>query len=533
VNLSSDEASPVLENPFFHRGPIRERRYFFGRTRETRQSLQMLCNSQCVSLVGPRHIGKTSFLLHLCDPEVLREHRVGDEHLFVYVDCQGLGDLNIARFYQLLWKEARSKFAERAKGECFAEAVSDFMEFRDAMIKIQDKGYRPAFLFDEFETVALNPNLNQDLFSDLRSLVPIVAYVTASKDSLYALTYTDRSVLSSPFFNIFDEIHLGFLKPGEAEEMVASMLGAMGQRGYFSENDLAFILEIGGYHPFFLQLAGYRLFEQKMAGEGLEAADYACVRQDFAEDAEAHFSYAWSNLTVNEREAVWLVSVGKGGQLGGGQKRRLEKKCILYGDTIFSSVFAEFVQLKMTEPETEEGLVEAKVAETAEEAADEVITHIDQAVLRPLEEIRGMLERFSFANPGILGNFEGFAVVEIADCQGNLVHPSREKSYTLSEGQSYELRVGIQSEVPLEGIFDHIRLTNGRDVDSVDFVVFLDCDSLRFEPDELEFAVGTKRAESTAKAARVVAHKGGHDLFIQIFQKNALVQVICLKLEIQ
>jgi hypothetical protein len=60
MDLPWSEASPVLKNPFFHRGPVRDRRYFFGRTRETRQVLEMLCNGQCVSIVGPRRIGKTS-----------------------------------------------------------------------------------------------------------------------------------------------------------------------------------------------------------------------------------------------------------------------------------------------------------------------------------------------------------------------------------------------------------------------------------------------------------------------------------------
>ena len=62
MSLLRNNGSPVLENPFFHRGPIRDRRYFFGRESETRRALQMLRQDQCVSIVGPRRIGKTSYL---------------------------------------------------------------------------------------------------------------------------------------------------------------------------------------------------------------------------------------------------------------------------------------------------------------------------------------------------------------------------------------------------------------------------------------------------------------------------------------
>ena len=64
----------MTENPFFHRGPVKSRGYFYGRTRETKRALQLLRNGQSVSIVGPRKIGKTSLLLHLMDESVLAAH---------------------------------------------------------------------------------------------------------------------------------------------------------------------------------------------------------------------------------------------------------------------------------------------------------------------------------------------------------------------------------------------------------------------------------------------------------------------------
>ena len=52
-------------NPFFHRGPIRQRDYFFDRQHELGQALGLLRSLQNVALVGQRRIGKTSILLQL------------------------------------------------------------------------------------------------------------------------------------------------------------------------------------------------------------------------------------------------------------------------------------------------------------------------------------------------------------------------------------------------------------------------------------------------------------------------------------
>ena len=50
-------------NPFFHRGPVRDRVYFFGREPETRQVLSLLSNGQSISLVGQRRRGRTQLQL--------------------------------------------------------------------------------------------------------------------------------------------------------------------------------------------------------------------------------------------------------------------------------------------------------------------------------------------------------------------------------------------------------------------------------------------------------------------------------------
>ncbi len=54
-----------IDNPFYHRGAIRQAEHFHGRTAVSTQILELLHNGQSVSLIGPRRIGKSSLLLHL------------------------------------------------------------------------------------------------------------------------------------------------------------------------------------------------------------------------------------------------------------------------------------------------------------------------------------------------------------------------------------------------------------------------------------------------------------------------------------
>ena len=346
MNLPKNEASSVLKNPFYHRGPIRDHCYFFGRTKETRQALQMLDENQCISVVGPRRIGKTSFLFHLCDPEVRKEYGIGDEHLFVYVDCQGLEDLDRLQFYRWLWKEAKKSFGERGEGEGWAQSISNFNDLRDAMEMVQNRGYRPIFLFDEFESLAMSKNMDQALFSSLRNLSEgfQVTYATASQMPVQELEYYDNSTLGSPFFNNFQNVPLNLLEPGEAREMVLNLTEMIGRESYFLEEDLSFAFAVAGYHPFFLQVACYHLFERKTERGGLTAEDYEAVRQRYVEDVERYFYHIWNHSAADEQESMRLICEGKVSDLSAEKKQQLESKCVLYGDALFSSAFTEFVR---------------------------------------------------------------------------------------------------------------------------------------------------------------------------------------------
>ena len=81
-----------MNNPYLSRGPVRDPEMLFGRTHELHEIAAFLRGTQSVSIIGPRKIGKTSLLLQLMRPAGWPGLGMGDDNLFVYLDCEVLGD---------------------------------------------------------------------------------------------------------------------------------------------------------------------------------------------------------------------------------------------------------------------------------------------------------------------------------------------------------------------------------------------------------------------------------------------------------
>ncbi|MFQ5856962.1 MAG: winged helix-turn-helix domain-containing protein [Anaerolineae bacterium] len=342
-----------LPNPFFHRGPIRDRAYFFGREHETAQALSLLGNGQSISLVGQRRIGKTSLLFHLADPEVFTQHGLSpDEHLFVYFDCGGLGSLDQADLYRVLLEEIADALADSGSSVGQPEPLDDarpltYRAFERALRRLTRQGWKPIILLDEFERMSHNPNLDPDFFSGLRALAARypIAYVTASKRPLLELTYADASVLSSPFFNIFASIRLGLFSEGESRDLLSSLVATA--QATFTPSTIDFILKLAGPHPLFLQIAGFHAFELRQArGAPMAGDDYPELRRRFRSPTDEHFHYYWRNLTAVEQCVLAILPASQSSQPD--IIRRLEQGCLILrrgeGYHYLSPAFSEFVQ---------------------------------------------------------------------------------------------------------------------------------------------------------------------------------------------
>jgi hypothetical protein len=279
-------------NPFYHRGPVSDPGFFFGRGREISYLFDLLRRGQSVAVSGPRRIGKTSLLMHLMEPSVASTYDCPPERMkFLLLDGGTLDGLGEEDFYGAI---------DRALGGgSTAIPYSDFLEHLRGAFTGNRCGL--AILLDEFELVASNPRFGPALFNRLRGLAAQypIQFVTASKNPLWKLGRTNPETLASPFFNFFAPLTLGPMDETEARNLLSRLSAKAGKP--FADRALESILGLSGPHPLFLQVAGYRAFEAATDGGELPADALPDIRRHTLSDLEPHLQYYWNELDEEDR----------------------------------------------------------------------------------------------------------------------------------------------------------------------------------------------------------------------------------------
>lgn len=327
-----------IENPYFHRGPIRNPAYFFGRQQEVTSALSLIKNNQSVSIVGPRRIGKTSFLFHIFHPAVMAQYGLPpDEHIFVYIDCGGLSELDQVGFYRLILEETEDQLLAQDLDVRFS--IPDpltYRQFERTLRRLSRQGLKLIYLLDEFEHLSENYSLDADFFSGLRGLTARhnVCYVTASQAHLLELSYAE-GVLGSPFFNIFAVQYLGLFSQNEAAQLIHTPAQTAGVE--IPAPAAEYLLELVGPHPMFLNVACFHTFawlSQQRESTAMPADDSrlpAQIEGAILDEVEGHLRYYWGKLDDHEQAA--LASLGQPGQGETTQVlfHRLEQKGLVIG----------------------------------------------------------------------------------------------------------------------------------------------------------------------------------------------------------
>jgi hypothetical protein len=312
------------ENPFFHRGAIRLAKHFHGRKVEVDQILGLLRNGQSVSLIGPRRIGKSSLLLHICRPSVREAFQLHPPHaLFVMIDCQELGGSPPEEVYEsLLLSLSDAAEAAGITVEQF-EQPGTYRTLDRALYQISSQNIPVVFILDEFELLAANRHLTPYFFARLRGLTTKygLAYLTASQRPLFSIT-AEEEILSSPFFNIFVTLPLGLFEENEARSMIDNRLDEVDIE--FPEELIDYMLFLVGPHPFFLHIAGYHAFQAYMQNQKDQLLDNIAILDDPIEvEADSHLGYLWQNLSEEEQYVLTLTE----GNIE--ILRQLEQQCLL------------------------------------------------------------------------------------------------------------------------------------------------------------------------------------------------------------
>lgn len=309
--------NPIPTNPFYHRTPVRDPAYFFGRRREREQLRNLVRNGQSVALIGPRRIGKSSLLwqlVHDLTNPTTRDGTTPDaRYCVVYFSGEAWQDQPAHALYCGLWDAVTMTLRTTPSlANLAAEADTttelDFPTFLRELRQLTSQGVRLLFLLDEFDALSRNRYLDEFFFSSLRSLAagPGVIFVTASTLPLLELTYAQQSALSSPFFNIFLPQRLGLMPDNEALALLQGT-AALGGRALATEQQ-QWLLDLAGPHPCFLQIAGYHAWEARALGA---AEDIPHLRQAIFTEAAPLWAYQWRYLSTDEQRALALLATAQ------------------------------------------------------------------------------------------------------------------------------------------------------------------------------------------------------------------------------
>jgi len=347
----------MIKNPFFNRQRITDPAFFVGRQIEIETLYSTMVTHQCRSLIGERKMGKSSLLTYIAQADTMRQHGLDPErHLILYFDLEGMASAALADF----WIEVLDALAMRLpEGDLrqMVQRLADgedvrFMAVRRLLRRVRDAGYELILCLDEFESLARNPRFEPDFYGELRSLAGELGlvYITASKRSLYELTYEHSDTLSSPFFNIFSEIPLTTLTDADADALLARISAYGGGQALCAE-EIQFGRSLAGNHPFFLQIAGSHLCATPGRGQPRLPEGYRDVRKRFLAEAEDHYRYLWAQLSPTEQFALSHLS-----QASEPIIRILRIKSLIEEKdekpTPFSETFGEFLKRQRGDAET-------------------------------------------------------------------------------------------------------------------------------------------------------------------------------------
>ncbi|MEO7838040.1 MAG: toll/interleukin-1 receptor domain-containing protein [Anaerolineales bacterium] len=317
IEEGASEADRIFLIPYIYGRPVRPKE-FLGRSTELRAVFNRLRNSESTAVVGDPHIGKTSFLLKVADPETQKEYLGSDVEsmFFASLDLHSIGnDYDVRAF----WEEAlygfkespgnhnTSRLLEKATTSGYARSDLDRL-----FTYLGQSNRRLVLLLDEFERL-LNHRNFQDaaFFALLRSLATRtggLSLITASRIGVAAMNLIGRGLLDtgSPFFNNVIEIRLRPLSDTDIVVLLSRAGDAL------SLSDQRFVCRLAGRNPFLLQAMCGTLIDTQGENRQAQAAE------SFYDRIAFHFDDLWQTMDDPTRTtAVILSLVELGGRVLG------------------------------------------------------------------------------------------------------------------------------------------------------------------------------------------------------------------------
>lgn len=299
-----------MRMPYVVGPPVRLPTDFFGRENQTRQFFESLAGpqAQCVSVLGLRRAGKTSFLQYISHPEIMALYLPDPQrYVMVYVDVSACK--TPAEFYGRVYRKLLANLPRVPSGVDRSQTGTDVYDVESLLYEFGER--RVIFLMDEFDQLR-TAGFGSDFLTELRALAGIwdfeLAYVTASYWDNYRLGKFVGLPPTSPFYNIFypTPIYLSGLSPRELEELVKVPACRVGIAA--DDEDVAFVRYHAGTLPFFVQAVAATWLTYKAQGKNPDAA---AVNQRLVSEMWPYFEQWWRNFSDVERDVAFAVAQEK------------------------------------------------------------------------------------------------------------------------------------------------------------------------------------------------------------------------------
>lgn len=290
-----------MRNPFVFPDMVRDPEAFFGRKKILRDLYGKLNKLEKCSVVGPRRIGKSSLLYHMTLPSMYSLYLDKPEtYVFAFIDLQVVAPLGVDDFLRGTVKALCQASLGRLSFP--PEEYGNEREFLGFLEKARAEKLKLVLCCDEIES--LNPRkgfkCDDAFFTFLRGVLSNydLAMVTSSQTPLSELCYTG-DLPTSPFWNIFVKFPLGLMTE---EEMLSLIKEPFIRSGInLTDDEIIFISDLAGPHPFFLQMACHYLFEARVTQESPDLSD---VGEQFFRNAVDHYDHAWRKLSDKQKEGL-------------------------------------------------------------------------------------------------------------------------------------------------------------------------------------------------------------------------------------
>ncbi len=320
-----------MTNPFTPGIPARDNN-FINRQDELNLILEHTRKGISSAIVGNPHIGKTSVLSRLVEPDVIGQVLPDDtQYTLIESDFHLLMSLTPDTFWQDLFKSVGelSPLVEPLLQPFLAQDQIGSIQLNQVFRKLARQHHRVILLLDEFDALLGLPAFNTpDFLGTLRTIAHKsggLVLITASRESITEMnehldrTHTD--LYGSSLLNYLQTISLGGLPQGE----VTRWLGQ-----YFDPSEVEGIKNLSGQHPYLLQIVGELAFEAKIRGK----IDSSRLYSQFVDRAEDQFRDIWDGLNPKAQIALVIFTLDYlSGQISSGEKfslRQAEKQLAWY-----------------------------------------------------------------------------------------------------------------------------------------------------------------------------------------------------------